>query len=200
MDKRTQKRTIDDKQGFTLIETLVGISILIVAVVVPMVFLSRDISAAFSVKDKITALYLAEDAMDFIKYKIDTSANSGAADWLQDFTYVCGFSPAKCQIDSFNNQVIGCGGATCPPMKIDPVSGVYGYSPGWTDSKFTRTIIISPESGIVPSSPGPDTGSNAEGVSVDVIISWTDKGATQQFTLKGYAYNWLGVLPYPIAP
>lgn len=189
--------------GFTLIETLVGISILLVAVVPVLVLLGNDLSYITSARDKVTALYLAEDAMDFIKYRVDTNFNSGAADWLDGFTYVCGFGNPNCQIDSFNDTVTSCSG-TCPLIQIDPVSGAYGYNSGWANTKFTRTIMLQSESGIVPANtivPGsPDPSSNAEGMSIDVIISWLDKGVPRQFTLKGYAYNWRGVLPYTVAP
>lgn len=196
-------------KGFTLIETLVGISILLTAVVVPMVFLAGNITAAYHAKDKVTALYLAEDAIDFVKYRLATNLNAqvqtglSTPNWLLDTTAspqnidtTC--NPA-CAVDSFNDMITTCPSGSCTsPIKIDSTSGAYGYTPGWTDTKFTRTITLIPNNDIVPDPP--DTLNTPEVTSINVTVSWLEGGILRKIKLGGYSFYWNGNLPYSVAP
>ena len=51
------------KKGFTLIETLVAVSLLTVAIVAPMTLTARSLSAAYYARDQITAFHLAQEAI-----------------------------------------------------------------------------------------------------------------------------------------
>ena len=53
--------------GFTLVEALVAISILMVAVASPMVIAQKGLNSANYSRDQMTATFLAEDALEFIK-------------------------------------------------------------------------------------------------------------------------------------
>lgn len=200
--------TIKNKStGFTLVETLVAISILLMAVVAPLVLISGNIAVISGAKDKITALYLAEDAVDFVKYRLETNLNAQnqnggpTPDWLWNSTTLgdidCNYT-TRCIVDSFNDTITTCTPDTnenCPVfLQIDPTSGVYGYQSGWTDTKFIRTIKLSSDSNTVPAPP--DTSANHEGTSINVTVSWIDRGTPKQLKLSGYAYYWNGYLPY----
>src|SRR3989338_9606391 len=53
--------------GFTLIETLVAVTILTFAVVGPMFTASRSIVAAQLANDQITASYLAQEGIEYVR-------------------------------------------------------------------------------------------------------------------------------------
>ncbi|MBI4855207.1 MAG: hypothetical protein HY818_00455 [Acetobacterium woodii] len=167
--------------GFTLVETLVAISILLMAVVVPLVLISGNIALIFSVKDKITATYLAEDAIDFIKYKIDTNFNTPQY-WLTGIPCVGG---GACQVDSFNDAMVLCSG-TCPVLQFDSTTGIYGYSSG-SASKFTRTVTIT---GLTPSTNDPYPTMAPQEVIITATVSWQDHGASKQTTISEHAFSW----------
>jgi|SRR3989344_2685863 len=170
--------------GFTLVETLVAISILLMAVVAPLVLITSNITAAFSVKDKITALYLAEDAVDFVKYKTDTNFNEGDANWLDGVDACVAGGGQPCYVDSFNDTVQTCGGVCTTPIKFNSSTNVYEYISG-TDSKFRRTITIVP----VTQDPNPST-LDPDEVIITALVEWEYKGVTKQTEISEHAFSW----------
>ena len=79
------KKIIKEKtnRGFTVLETLVAVFILVLAITGPMVFAQSGLRTAFLARDQITAFFLAQDAIETIKNIRDTNALQGN-DWLED--------------------------------------------------------------------------------------------------------------------
>jgi type II secretory pathway pseudopilin PulG len=128
-------------KGFTLLEALVAISILMVAVVAPITIAQKGLSSASYSKNQMIAAYLAQDAIEFIKNKRDVNVINNKADWL-DGLGVC-LSGRSCKIDT--NKGLGTGEiteATTPIIPLNINSGFYGYveDPGYQVTNFTRTI------------------------------------------------------------
>src|ERR1035437_8020416 len=91
--------------GFTLVETLVAIAILMIAIAGPLTVAEKGLSAAIYARDKLIGSYLAQDGMEAIKNIVDTNqiyigrtANSDVSDqWITGnigdlFTY-CSYNP-----------------------------------------------------------------------------------------------------------
>lgn len=171
-------KKIYSKKGFTLVETLVAISILLMAVVAPLTILAKNITAAFDAKNKVTALYLAEDAIDFVKYKIATNLNTPQF-WLNGIPCLGG---SACRVDSFDDDIVSCGG-TCPALKFDSATGVYGYGAG-SSSNFTRTISIA---GVTND---PDPSRAPQEVIITATVLWQDHGVSKQITLTEHMLSW----------
>ena len=53
--------------GFTLIESLVAISILLLSISAPLTIASKGLASSFFARDQITAFYLAQDAVEYIR-------------------------------------------------------------------------------------------------------------------------------------
>jgi Tfp pilus assembly protein PilV len=68
-----QKKNIKE-EGFTLIETLIAVIILIVSVVTPLSIASQAIIYSATARDQIIASNLAQEAIDFIRNERDRSA------------------------------------------------------------------------------------------------------------------------------
>ena len=174
---------LQPNRAFTLIETLVAISILMVAVASPLTIAQKGLASAIYAKDQIIASYLAQDAIEYI---INASGKNVAdgANWLNVIKDKCG---TRCVIstDVVNftgpTAIVNCGGS-CSALKYDSSSGsnhIYSQTGSSSDSPFTRSVTV------IPSTTQPD----AEAL-ITVTMSWKDKGVTRTLNFYTRIYNW----------
>ncbi len=156
--------------GFTLIETLVAIMILMLAVTGPLVISQKGLSAAGYAKDQLTAYFLAQDAMEYVHNVRDTNVLNSVGDWLsvsagRDFN-LC--NNADC------NDINTTSDLTGTFSTIFPVAG----------SKFTRKVKIQKADG-----------SNSGIVTADieakvtVTVSWETFTGTRSVELVENLFN-----------
>ncbi len=55
------------KRGFTLIETLVAVSLLVIAIVAPMSLVSQALTTAYYARDQVAAYSLAQDGIESVR-------------------------------------------------------------------------------------------------------------------------------------
>ncbi|MDP2704921.1 MAG: hypothetical protein U1D31_02135 [Patescibacteria group bacterium] len=184
-----QKKVSD---GFTLVETLVAITVLMGAITAPLYIASQGIGITALARDQVIAAYLAQDAVEYVVAKkkqntLDSVLNpSSGVEWLEELDSACTSSDG-CAIDTTYThtgplQALACASSGCPPLKFNSTTGAYGYDEGaqWTDSRFTRTVVIVPLS----------TGATEDEAVVAVTISWKNSFLqTKTFTLKTNIYN-----------
>lgn len=186
MNKQVEHKIIRrlKNRGFTLVETLIAVGILSLSVAAVFTAVQSGIASSTYAKDQIIAFYLAQDAMEFIRNVRDENAlhvvGGASTHWLDRLASVpgdpCYFGKA-CTIDSPANVISECTGGqnACPPLKQDVPppggSGLFGYQPSWTDSRFTRTIIFEELRNYATS----------DEVSITVRISWVNHGITKNF-------------------
>lgn len=160
-------------RGFTLIESLVAITILITAILGPMNIAATGIASATYVRDQATAFFLAQEGLEYVHNVRDTNVLA-RVDWL---TGLSACVSSACVIDSPSNTISACSGA-CPVVRYDSAMNVYGYDATWAGTNFTRTINITP------------TVSGKE-VAVSSTISWRRGGlATRSMTVEETLFNW----------
>jgi len=160
-----------NKHGLTLIETLVAISVLMVAVSGALSLSNQSLQSANYAKDQITAFYLAAEGIEGIRSVRDANL-IGGSNWLSNLG-PCNAS--GCYFDGTSSVVSSCAGA-CGPLKLDPVSGLYGYSAAWPDTPYTRTIRLD--------SLGPN-----ERV-VTVTVNWTSGNQSRSFIVHELLFDW----------
>ncbi len=141
------------KKGFTIIETLVAIFVLLVATTGPLTFAQSGLRSSFLARDQITAFYLAQDAVETLKNVRDrnTLYNRTASpkiDWLDNFgdcapSSTLGESKA-CNLDDLGTTAVCALGAGCESMYFDFNSRKFYIDSGSnrTLSKYARTIYI----------------------------------------------------------
>lgn len=70
-----------EKDGFTIIETLVAITILMIAIAGPLTIAQKSLMASIYARDQVIASYLAQDGMEYMLNQRDISSFET---WLND--------------------------------------------------------------------------------------------------------------------
>ncbi|MDQ5955572.1 MAG: hypothetical protein QG621_575, partial [Patescibacteria group bacterium] len=116
-------KTLFSTKAFTLIETLVAIFILMTAVVGPLSIAAKGLQIALIAKDQATAVYLAQDGIEFARHLRDTAcltnAPMGNCSGSVSFNSFLGSGVCSgdkgCRVDSVAKTITNCAsdGAVC---------------------------------------------------------------------------------------
>ena len=89
---------IFSKKGFTLVETMIAVTILTLSVTAPLFSASRALVVAEISRDQLTASYLAQEGIEYMR-------------WMRDDEYLAAFrtAPATASTDSWNYFINGGG-------------------------------------------------------------------------------------------
>ncbi len=152
-------------RGFTLVEAMVAVTILAFAVAGPLSAASRALVAAETARDQLTASYLAQEGIEYVRamrddaylnaYKNSTVNPStyppsgvSAAAWI-DFTggsnawSMTGCTTASCTVDPARYMGTGSGlslTAYSGSMPLYLASGAYTQQATGVQTPFTRTV------------------------------------------------------------
>ncbi|MBX4198988.1 prepilin-type N-terminal cleavage/methylation domain-containing protein [Candidatus Parcubacteria bacterium] len=179
----TKARKIN--RGFTLIETLIAISILVMAVTGAFAAAQNGISSATFSKDQIVAFYLAEEGIEEIRNLRDQNGLAGVG-WLAGIASSgsdpCYFG-SVCMVDAVSSTdvISKCGleAGSCPVLKQDPDTGFFGYDSDWDNSPFRREVQIAEVT------PG-----NTHEVTIIVTVTWSKGLLQRQFRAKENIFDW----------
>lgn len=181
-----------DARGFTLIETLVAVTILSVAITAPMALTAKSLATAYYARDQITAFHLAQEAIEAIRHARDnnilTNVFGNQADLLGGIPSTSG---SAFIVDTRDDSTALCPPDACPPLQSN--GELYGYRPGclmptldcsaaegWENTRFTRTVRAE----FV-------TGSTDE-VRISVEVEWaTGAFKSRSFTISENLYRWV---------
>jgi len=169
------------KSGFTLLEALVAISILMVAVTAPITIAQKGLSSASYSKNQMIASYLAQDAIEYIKNIRDqTSMNHMDVNNRPDWNGLSAFSLClngnNCQIDTVKGEIRNI---TDYPNGIlhQDSNKFYGFD-GTPETNFTRKINIK--------LPATGSGGNLDEALITVTVNW---GGENEVVVKTLIYN-----------
>lgn len=173
------------RSGFTLVETLVAISIFTVSLIGIMSVLASGIANTNYAKQKMTATYLAQEGIEYIRNMRDTAVlytnNNG---WTNEFK-------AKVKISSCKNDIDKACGFSKPPFNVfvcndaNPcklnvnTDGGYSTDPNGLDSGFTRKIWMKD----IPSRP--------DEVKISSKVEWTQGSGSKSVTFSENLFNWI---------
>jgi len=133
-------------RGFTLIETLVAVLLLVSAIAGPLTIASKGLLASISARDQMVAFYLAQDAVEYVRWVRDSNKLQ-AKPWLTGLSACTGTD--GCTIDTLPGTVAACSGA-CSMLNKQTSSGstFFTYSGGTpTPQQFTRTVKLADAAG-----------------------------------------------------
>ena len=179
---RMRHSQLSERAGFTLIETLVAISLLTVAIVAPMTLTSKSLASAYYARDQITASYLAQEAIEAVRSVRDGNILLNSQGITTDLLAgIPSTNDDAFTIDTRNNAMALCPSNGCPPLETDGnFYGEGGGASGWATTQFTRSVRATL------------VGSGIDEVKITVVITWKT-GAFQQrsFSISEDLYRWV---------
>ncbi len=158
-------------KGFTLIETLVAVTVLTLAVAGPFNALRGALVNSYIARDQLVATSLAQEGIEYIRSVRDANYLGGSS-WL---TGLGSCTPGPCVVDTAFGTISG----TVQPLRLS-TGGLYSYvsSSGDKVSVYTRTVSITALAG----------GTEAK---VTSSVSWITRGVTYTTTLTENIRDWL---------
>lgn len=172
-------------KGFTLIETLIAISVLLVALGGPLSIAQQGLSAAFVARDQVVAFYLAQEAVEYVRKVRDSNGIAALrgtpTDWLSGLDACTG--GGVCTVDMPNGSVTACDGV-CPPLAYNTNTYMYNYDPVGSnniESIFTREVRIR-------DAENPEC-TDCEAV-VEVTVSWRTRMISKTMMVTDHVFNW----------
>ncbi len=147
-----------NQKGFSLVETLVALTILLISLVAPMTIASKSLQNIFYAREQYTAIMLAQEGLESVVYlqrtaMVDALHNGGNAwAWFMSLPSNCRGANG-CGLDFSGNASnpvsvavsnCGSGGSSCL-LNIDTNSGRarYHYGGSGSASPYSRVIRVS---------------------------------------------------------
>lgn len=176
------------KKGFTIIEALIGVSILMFAMIGPLLLVYRTSQSASDLRDHTVAAYLALEGMEAIRSIRDgrTLLNPrfltvSNMDWLGPLRQCVG---AWCTIDVNTGLALPtvtlCTGA-CQPLRVSRTAQYgYNYDSSNPASPFTRSVTLDEAPSILHSH-----------ATATISVSWKNKlGQDRSINYEYHIFKW----------
>lgn len=150
---------MNKQKGFTLIETMVALTIFSLAILTPLMIAYRAAVLGAYARDEFIATFLAQDGIEFLRRQIMSNALDGdeGVDQVKgpiNLCYDSAFVGQNCIVDTrigiaTANLCVGAGN-TCPNVRFNEVTGEYGYDGTFIETQFNREVSIKATAGEGP--------------------------------------------------
>ncbi len=169
--------------GFTLVETLVAITIIAIAMTGPFFAVQQALNASRTARDQLIASSLAQEGIEYVRAVRDTNYLSGRS-WLAGFDGTAGelSASANCfTADCVVDPAKRTARTTITPLYISEsgTNALYNQQQAGMQTPFTRKVRIANVSG------------RPHEAVVTVTVTWTSRGQTQTVTVRETLNNWL---------
>lgn len=166
-------------KGFTIIESLVAISILVSAVVAGFSAAQSGLSSYILSKEQVSAFYLAQEGFEQVRNIRDANRLSGN-NWLagiaSNSSDPCYFGNACTVSVAETNSLIRCDGVGECPFLRKSADGFYGYNSLWPLTPYKREITL--------------VSINSNEIAVTVTVSWSKGIISREFKARENLLNW----------
>lgn len=163
--RMTQIANKNNKNGFTLIETIVAVGIITVGLVSALTLITNSLFYVSSIGDRLIAANLTAEGLEVARNIRDNN-------WLADLSWNNGLSNGDYQA-SYNSTTLSSYGGN--PLLFDSAIGLYNYSSG-ASTPYVRKISIS-------------NPSNYE-IRVISTVTWQRRGMTYSTSAESHLFNW----------
>lgn len=171
------------RAGFTLVETLVAIAILMISIAGPLTIANKALTAAINARNTMIATNLAEDGMEYVKNIKDNNVTT-QTDWLYALTdgSTCFDEGAPCTIPTaesggpFTQAIAVCNpSSTC--RLYEGGRGYHYYTGSDPQTPFSRYFFMTH----VPLAAG---GNDPDQVLVTVVVDWNQGSVPNEVRLQ----------------
>lgn len=181
--------------GFTLIETMVSIFILTTALVSMLSLTTSSLFASKYANNEITASYLLQEAVDYIRNDRDSIAfqqadyeGGGWSNFIAKYNNCFSLDGCYIEVAKTSSNINTCilpltwGTSHCRVLKYDASASsdshnFYNYI-STKDSNFKRTIKM-------------DQGPNADEIYITVTLEWLNGNTVRSRSLRSSLLNWI---------
>lgn len=171
-------------KGFTLLETLVALSILIIAITVTFTAAQNGLAAAIEARDQVVAFNLAQEGVEMVRNLRDENGLQGIP-WLTGLSVQvsdpCYFGKS-CIVDATTKTFSACASpGNCSNLLQDKNTsssqyGMFGYNSSWSPTVFNREITLNQVS--------------SNEVRITVVMTWINRSVQRQFKIHESIFNW----------
>lgn len=168
------------QEAFTLIETLVAVSILLIAIIGPISLIGDALHRIYYAKDEMIAINLAQEGVEAVRRVRDTNMLGGGTspgNWLADLgngDYIVDVGNIAGTASSFLAPCGGCAGLP-QPVYFDTTTGLYRQGSVYDPTQFSRVVTIS--------------GSGVSERMVTATVTWRTGGGTGSVSAWGYIFK-----------
>ena len=170
-------------RGFTLVETLVAITVVVTAMVGPLYAVQQSLNASRTAREQLIASSLAQEGVEYVRAIRDSNylfvlRTSSPRSWLFGLDGTGGSVnciAAACVVDP--TQTVNPVSRTIGPLYLSPTNLYTQVAIVPTPTIYTRTVLLTPVS--------------VSEMTVTVVVTWRTKNQTRNVTITERLHNWL---------
>ena len=175
-----------NQRGFTLVETMVAITVLSIALVGPYIAVNNALTASYVARDKLIASSLAQEGMEYIRSVRDANYLNSRASWMTGLSGLScyGTTPSGyCTVDpsqgdyNTNSSAISSQSSANVPVLYLSSTGLYNQQGTGSPTSFRRYVQMQEIS--------------TSEVQVTVTVTWTTSRQTYSASVVDTLRDWL---------
>lgn len=153
------------KNGFTLIETIVAVGIIVIGLVSALTLITNSLFYVSNIGDRLIAANLTAEGLEVVRNIRDNN-------WIQNLSWNNGMPDGDYQA-SYNSTALSPYSGN--PLLFDSGSGLYNYSSG-AGTLYVRKISVS----------------NLSSYEIRVVstVTWQRRGVTYSNSAESHIFNW----------
>jgi len=160
--------------GFSMIETIVAIGVILTGLVAVLVLLSQGIISVRVAGDRLVAANLAQEAIEVVVNIRDTN-------WLANQNWRTNLPATTAGIVSYNSTAVNI--VTPASFCMNLVGGVYLHGAPPCNTIFNRHVEIIDRTEDIG-------GTSVSYIEVRAVVDWTQGNNSRSITVIDHLYNW----------